>query len=67
MRPRGDGVGLLGFTSLGYWVADARARDRYDEMMLFILLGAGIVLLGDVVSAVTRAFVRDARRNHFSK
>jgi len=53
-------LGLLGFTSLGYWVADARARDRYDEMMLFILLGAGIVLLGDVVSAVTRAFVRRA-------
>ena len=53
-------LGLLGFTSLGYWIADARARDRYDEMMLFILLGAGIVLVGDVVSAVTRAFVRRA-------
>ena len=53
-------LGLLGFTSLGYWVADARARDRYDEMMLFILLGAGLVLLGDVVSAVTRGFVRRA-------
>jgi phosphonate transport system permease protein len=53
-------LGLLGFTSLGYWIADARARDRYDEMMLFILMGAGIVLLGDVVSAVTRAFVRRA-------
>jgi phosphonate transport system permease protein len=53
-------LGLLGFASLGYWIADARARDRYDEMMLFILLGAGIVLLGDVVSAVTRAFVRRA-------
>jgi len=53
-------LGLLGFTSLGYWIADARARDRYDEMMLFILLGAGIVLLGDVASAVTRSFVRRA-------
>jgi phosphonate transport system permease protein len=53
-------LGLLGFTSLGYWIADARARDRYDEMMLFILLGAGLVLLGDVVSAVTRGFVRRA-------
>ena len=53
-------LGLLGFTSLGYWIADARARDRYDEMMLFILLGAGLVLLGDVVSAVTRSFVRRA-------
>ena len=53
-------LGLLGFTSLGYWVADARARDRYDEMMLFIVLGAGLVLLGDVMSTVTRAFVRRA-------
>lgn len=53
-------LGLLGFTSLGYWIADARARDRYDEMVLFIVLGAGLVLLGDVVSAVTRAFVRRA-------
>ena len=51
-------LGLLGFTSLGYWIADARARDRYDEMMLYILLGAGLVLLGDVVSAITRGFVR---------
>lgn len=53
-------LGLLGFTSLGYWIADARARDRYDEMMLYILLGAALVLLGDLVSAVTRGFVRRA-------
>lgn len=53
-------LGLLGFTSLGYWIADARARDRYDEMVLYILLGAALVLIGDVVSAVTRAFVRRA-------
>jgi phosphonate transport system permease protein len=53
-------LGLLGFTSLGYWIADARARDRYDEMMLYVLLGAALVLLGDMVSAVTRGFVRRA-------
>jgi phosphonate transport system permease protein len=53
-------LGLLGFTSLGYWIADARARDRYDEMMLYILLGAALVLAGDMVSAVTRGFVRRA-------
>jgi phosphonate transport system permease protein len=53
-------LGLLGFTSLGYWIADARARDRYDEMLVYVLLGAALVLLGDVVSAVTRAFVRRA-------
>ena len=53
-------LGLLGFTSLGYWVADARARDRYDEMVLFIVLGAALVLVGDVVSAMTRSVVRRA-------
>lgn len=53
-------LGLLGFTSLGYWIADARARDRYDHMLVYVLLGAALVLLGDVVSAVTRAFVRRA-------
>jgi phosphonate transport system permease protein len=53
-------LGLLGFTSLGYWIADARARDRYDEMMLYVLLGAALVLLGDMISAMTRGFVRRA-------
>ena len=51
-------LGMLGFASLGYWIADARARDRYDEMLFFILLGAVLVLLGDVVSALTRRFLR---------
>ena len=53
-------LGLLGFTSLGYWIADARARDRYDEMMVYVLLGATLVLLGDLASAVTRTLVRRA-------
>jgi phosphonate transport system permease protein len=53
-------LGLVGFVSLGYWIAEARAHDRYDEMMLLILLGAGLVLLGDLVSAITRSFVRRA-------
>jgi phosphonate transport system permease protein len=53
-------LGMLGFTSLGYWISDARARDRYDEMMVLILLGAVLVLAGDFASAVTRALVRRA-------
>ena len=43
-------LGLLGFASLGYWIADARARDRYDEMLLFTLLAAVLVFIGDIVS-----------------
>lgn len=53
-------LGMLGIASLGYWVRDARARDWYDEMTLFILMGAGLVLAGDLVSALTRRVVRRA-------
>ena len=51
-------LGLLGVVSLGYWVQDARARHYYDEMLFFIALGAGIVLAGDLVSAVARSYLR---------
>lgn len=53
-------LGLLGVVSLGYWIQDARARHFYDEMLFFVALGAGIVLLGDVLSALARAFLRRA-------
>jgi len=53
-------LGMLGIASLGALIQDARARNHYDEMFLFILAGAGIVLLGDLVSAVARAVVRRA-------
>lgn len=53
-------LGTLGIASLGFWVTDARARDRYDDMVLFILMGALLVLVGDLVSALTRRFVRRA-------
>lgn len=51
-------LGMLGVVSLGYWIVDARARNHYDDLFFLILLGAGLVLLGDLVSAVTREFVR---------
>jgi phosphonate transport system permease protein len=53
-------LGLLGVVSLGYWIQDARARHWYDEMLFFVALGAGIVLLGDLVSALARSFLRKA-------
>ncbi|MEM6795865.1 MAG: ABC transporter permease subunit [Acidobacteriota bacterium] len=51
-------LGLLGIASLGFWIVDARARNHYDEMFFLILLGAALVLVGDVASAVTREIVR---------
>ncbi len=53
-------LGMLGVVSLGYWIVDARARNHYDEMFFFVLIGAGIVLAGDLVSAVAREVVRRA-------
>ena len=54
-------LGMLGIVSLGYFIVDARARQLYDEMVLLILLGAVLVLLGDLVSARVRGWVRRAR------
>jgi phosphonate transport system permease protein len=53
-------LGLLGFSSLGYWIVDARARNSYDLMLFFVLLGALLVLVGDVASALCRRQVRRA-------
>ncbi len=53
-------LGMLGTVSLGYWIVDARARNHYDEMFFFVLIGAGIVLAGDLVSAIAREVIRRA-------
>jgi phosphonate transport system permease protein len=53
-------LGMIGIVSLGYYVSAARAVRAYDEMLLFVLLGAAIVLGGDLVSALTRRIVRRA-------
>ncbi len=53
-------LGMLGITSLGFWIVDSRARNHYDEMFFFVLMGAGLVLIGDLVSAVAREVVRRA-------
>lgn len=51
-------LGMVGVVSLGYWIEDARARLYYDDMLFFVLLGAGLVLLGDGISVVARAYLR---------
>jgi phosphonate transport system permease protein len=54
-------LGLLGVVSLGYWIQDARAHQRYDEMLLYVVLGAALVIGADVTSQFARAWVRRAR------
>ena len=53
-------LGMLGMASLGLLIVDGRARNHYDEMFYFILLGALLVLVGDFLSAMMRRFVRKA-------
>ena len=53
-------LGMLGVLSLGSLIRDARASNFYDEMVFYVLLGACLVMLGDFVSAVSRALLRRA-------
>lgn len=53
-------LGMLGIVSLGYWIQEARAARYYDEMMFLVLLGSGLVLAGDLVSAAARRWIRRA-------
>jgi phosphonate transport system permease protein len=52
-------LGTLGFATLGYSIRDARSRQALDVMVLFMLLAAGLVLLGDFVSSAVRRRLRD--------
>lgn len=54
-------LGMLGIVSLGFWIQDARARNHYDVMFFLILLGALLVLAGDLVSHLARRAVRRQR------
>lgn len=53
-------LGMLGIASLGASVQEARARGRYDEMLLFVLLAGFLVLIADLVSSVARRWIRHA-------
>lgn len=51
-------LGMLGIASLGYFLQDARARQQYDVMLAYILIGAVIVVVGDLLSAAARETIR---------
>ena len=55
------GLGMLGVVSLGYWIQDSRAKQYYDEMVVFVALGAALVLTADLASAIVRRALRRAR------
>ena len=51
-------LGMLGILSLGSLISDARALFYYDEMMLWVALGAALVFVGDLTSDWVRARLR---------
>ena len=53
-------LGMLGISSLGYLINDATARNRYDELLFYTLLGACIVIIGDLLSDFVRSRLRSA-------
>lgn len=53
-------LGMLGVVSLGYWIQDARSKQYYDQMVLFVALCALIVLGADLFSALVRSRLRRA-------
>ena len=48
-------LGMLGVSSIGFLISEARVRFFYDEMLLWIILGAGLVMAGDLVSDWVRS------------
>jgi len=53
-------LGMLGIGSLGFWMMESRARNRYDELVYYILVGVLLVLAGDLLSALARRVIRRA-------
>jgi len=48
-------LGMLGITSLGYLIMnEARPRELFDVMIALTLIGAGLVFLADLISALIR-------------
>lgn len=53
-------LGLVGIPSLGLLIDQARARMFYDEMFFYVMLGAALVLVGDIASNVIRSKIRNS-------
>ncbi|MBK1832925.1 PhnE/PtxC family ABC transporter permease [Roseibacillus ishigakijimensis] len=54
-------LGMLGVGSLGFLITEAGVRFYYDEMLLWVLLGASLVFAGDLTSDWVRKKLREGR------
>ena len=51
-------LGMLGVVSLGSLISDAKTALFYDEMILWVALGAALVFAGDLTSDLVRSRLR---------
>lgn len=54
-------LGMLSIASIGLEIKEAQARDRLDELFFFILLGAAIVMIGDLISDTVRSRIKETQ------
>ena len=54
-------LGMLGISSLGYYISLARGFFQYDRMVFFVLLGAMVIFAGDLLSDWLRRRYRVVR------
>lgn len=54
-------LGMLGISSLGYYISLARGFFQYDRMVFFVLLGAALIFAGDLLSDWLRRRYRVGR------
>ena len=52
-------LGMLGVGSLGFLISEARVSFYYDELVLWVVLGAGLVFMGDLASDWVRGKLRE--------
>ena len=51
-------LGLLGLSGLGSYILQAQAAIRWDEMVLWTLMGSVLIVAGDLLSALARRTLR---------
>ena len=52
-------LGMLGVGSLGFLISEARVSFYYDELVLWVVMGAGLVFMGDLASDYVRGKLRE--------
>ena len=52
-------LGMLGVGSLGFLISEARVSFYYDELVLWVVLGAALVFMGDLASDWVRGRLRE--------